>query len=181
VAIEKRYVSRVDYTESFAYASTKLGYGAEKLGKVDIKLGERLIDTLTRLVEKVEDRNYFEIYTENSEEGWGRLKASDTLKDDGRMRAGLGFYAGFFHGRVIAGRHDPLVVVSFRGEIIPPPEGYDSAFEQAVIHAVSDHNVLFGEGTNKFDESYMRGLRQANAGHLSYDASTTDDDDDQPG
>ncbi|MFJ1231642.1 hypothetical protein [Yersinia proxima] len=57
MTIEKRFVSRVDYTESFAYASTQLGYGVEKLGKMNINLGERLIDTLTRLVEKVEQRN----------------------------------------------------------------------------------------------------------------------------
>ena len=67
MAIEKRFVSKVDYTENFAYASTKLGYGIEKLGKMNINLGERLIDTLARLVEKIEQRNYFEIYTESSE------------------------------------------------------------------------------------------------------------------
>lgn len=176
MAIEKRFVSRVDYTESFAYASTKLGYGVEKLGKMNINLGERLIDTLTRLVEKVEQRNYFEIYTESGEEGWGRLKASDSLKDDGRVRAGLGFYAGFFHGRVIAGKDDPLVVVSFRGEIIPPPAGYDSAYEQAVIHAVSDHKVLFAEGDDKYDEQFMRDLRQINSKYLSIRGKMPDDD-----
>ena len=88
---------------------------------MNINLGERLIDKLVRLVEKIEQRNYFEIYTASSEPGWGRLKASDLLKDDGRIRAGLGFYAGFFHGRIIAGKNDPLVIISFCGEVIPPP------------------------------------------------------------
>ncbi|MBS0900158.1 hypothetical protein [Pantoea dispersa] len=175
MAIEKRYVSRVDYTVSFAEASIKLGYGKEKMGEMNLRLGEKLIDTLIRLVDKVERRNYFEIYSDD-EEGWGRLKASDSLKKDGRVRAGLGFYAGFFHGRVIAGTKDPLVVVSFRGEIIPPPEGYHSAYEQAVIHAVSDHNVLFAEGDLKYDEQYMRDLRQKNSQILDINAKTPDDD-----
>lgn len=174
MAIEKRYVSRVDYTESFATASTHLGYGAQKLTKMNFTVGERLVDTLVRLVDTVEQRNYFEIYTEPDEKGWGRLKASDSLKDDRRSRAGLGFYAGFFHGRVIAGKDDPLVIVSFRGEIIPPPEGFDSAYDQAVIHAVSDHNVLFAEGNDKYDEKHMRDLRQENSTFLSMFGKTSD-------
>lgn len=176
MAIEKRFVSRVDYSVDFAYASTLLGYGSEKLGKITITLGERLVDTLTRLVEKVEARNYFEIYTESDEEGWGRLKASDSLKGDRRARAGLGFYCGFFHGRVIAGKHDPLVVISFRGEIIPPPEGFDSGYEQAIIHAITDHAVLFANGDAKYNDVLMRDLRQANSTILSIRSNTTGDE-----
>ena len=105
----------------------------------------------------------------------GRVKASDSLIEDGRERAGLGFYTGFFHGRIVAGKHDPLVIISFRGEIVPPPTGYASAYEQAVVHAVCDHNVLFAEGDEKYDATYMRNLREKNASLLDIRSPGQDD------
>lgn len=176
MAIEKRFIQRVEFLTDFAYVSTSMGYGKQELGRMNFTLGERLIDTVTRLAETAEERNFFEIYTENNEQGWGRLKATDSLREDGRARAGLGFYAGFFHGRVVAGKHDPLVVVSFRGEIVPPPAGYDSAYVVAVIHAVTDHTILFAEGDDKYDESHMRDLRQQNSNALKYLGSIPDDE-----
>ncbi|OAT76772.1 hypothetical protein A9B99_22730 [Mangrovibacter phragmitis] len=105
MAIEKRFIQRVEFMIDFAYASAKMGYGKQEFAQMNFTLGERLIDTVTRFADTFEARHYFEIYTENDEKGWGRLKATDSLKEDDRARAGLGFYAGFFHGRVIAGKN----------------------------------------------------------------------------
>lgn len=176
MAIEKRFIQRVEFLTDFAHVSTSMGYGKQELNKMNFTLGERLIETVLRLADTAEARNFFEIYTENSEQGWGRLKATDSLREDGRERAGLGFYAGFFHGRIVAGKHDPLVVVSFRGEIVPPPAGYDSAYEIAVIHAVTDHRILFAEGDDKFDASHMRHLRQQNSDTLNFLGPVSDDE-----
>ncbi|ADP12008.1 hypothetical protein EJP617_23270 [Erwinia sp. Ejp617] len=63
------------------------------------------------------------------------------------------------------------------GEIIPPPAGYQSAYHQAVIHAVSDHKHLFAEGDDKYDSQLMRDLRQKNSGILNITAPTELADD----
>nr|WP_168371143.1 hypothetical protein [Erwinia sp. Ejp617] len=115
MTLEKRFVAKVDFSTDFAYSSASLGYKKEQLATQDTFLNERLIDTVVRLSQFIEKRQYVEIYTEKGYGGWGRLKASDSLREDGRERAGLGFYAGFFHGRAKAGKDDPLVVFSFRG------------------------------------------------------------------
>lgn len=82
----------------------------------------------------------------------------------------------FFHGRVEAWKNDPLIVISFRNEIIPAPDGFDKGFELAVIHAISDHDTLFGEGWEKTFPDHMRTKRKQNATILSFHADINQPD-----
>ena len=129
---------------------------------------------LVRLQEKWEHDNCIVVYDHDDDKSWGRVKASDSKED-----AGINWYFGFFHGRIQAWKNDPLIVISFRDEIIPSPEGYDKGFELAVIHAISDHPILFGENWEKKLPDHMRAKRQKNSNVLNYfaDVNSSDSDD----
>lgn len=180
MTIEKRYISRVELSIDFAYASTRLEYGADKLNKMDFTLGESPLQTVIRLAEFLEKRHFIEIYSGDDAPGWGRVKAMNTFEtDNSRLAAGIGFYTGFFHGRIKTGKADPLIVLSFRGQILDIPVGYDSAYELAIFHAVSDHKVLFGEGEEKYSAQLMRDKRHHNSNILNFTVPLKNDSSDQ--
>ncbi|MBP2167596.1 hypothetical protein J2125_000788 [Erwinia toletana] len=171
MAIEKRFIAKVEFSEEFAYASARLEYGTEKMHKMNFTLGETLLQTVIRLTDHIEDTHTISLYSGDDSPGWGRVKAMDTFEAaDGRVAAGIGYYVGFFHGRIIAGKHDPLIIVSFRGKMVDIPIGYDSAWEVAIFHGVSDHKVLFGEGSEKYDEDFMRKKREKISDILNFHA-----------
>lgn len=173
MAIEKRYISTVEYSTDFATASLEFGYNSDKLQKFNKVTTESLLDTVVRLGSFCEQRNFVEIYSEPDSCGWGRFKATDSID-----APGIGFYTGFFHGRIIAGKNDPLIVVSFRGELVDIPDGYHSAYETMVFHAVSDHDCLFGDETEKYDRDHMRRLRQDVSKTLNHNAKIVGDSED---
>ncbi|SSG29132.1 Uncharacterised protein [Klebsiella pneumoniae] len=173
MGIEKRYITKAEFSEDFVKASEDFKYGYDVISKVNVKTGQSILRYAVRLQQKWNDENCILIYDHDDDKLWGRVKASDS-KDD----AGISWYLGFFHGRVEAWKNDPLIVISFRDEIIPAPQGFDKGFELAVIHAISDHPTLFGENWEKKLPEHMREKRKQNAHTLNYfvDVNSSDSD-----
>jgi hypothetical protein len=175
VGIEKRYITKAEFSEDFVRASEDFEYGYDVISKVNVKTGQSILHYAVRLQQRWNDDNCIVVYDHDDDRLWSRVKASDS-KDD----AGINWYLGFFHGRVEAWKNDPLIVISFRDEIIPTPTGYDKGFKLAVIHAISDHSTLFGDGWEKKIPAYMRDKRKENSNILNYFADINSSDSDDP-
>ncbi|EPB4340061.1 hypothetical protein QNZ44_004130 [Enterobacter kobei] len=171
VGIERRYITKAEFSQSFVEASETFNYHHDILAKVNVRTGQSLLHFVARLHEKWNNDQCIDVYDDDSDRSWGRVKATDS-KDD----AGINWYLGFFHGRVEAWKNDPLIVISFRNEIIPAPDGFDKGFELAVIHAISDHDTLFGEDWEKTFPDHMRNKRKQNATILSFYADINQPD-----
>ncbi len=168
--IEKRYISKVELSEYFPDASEEYGFDHFIMDAKDLFAADTdsLFEKIVKLRMRWLEHNQVEIYKDDSDRAWGRVKATDSSVG----APGLGYYAGFFHGRLKPWKNDPLIVISFRTPVTPIPEGYDSAYDLVVIHAISDHEALFGTEQEKHDREAMRRKRTKNSAILDFDAGS---------
>lgn len=101
MGIEKRYITKAEFSEDFVKASEDFKYGYDVISKVNVKTGQSILRYAVRLQQKWNDENCILIYDHDDDKLWGRVKASDS-KDD----AGISWYLGFFmdelkHGKTI--------------------------------------------------------------------------------
>ena len=119
-------ISRVEIASKFGSTSDQFGFDE---GVVDSY--EYDILDLQELWEK---QGYIEVFDPATHKSvaYGMVKSS--ISDPGAYPA----YDSLFHARVLQEENDPLIIITFKGEIIPQKE-----YEKAVILAMIDHDFMF--------------------------------------
>lgn len=119
-------ISRVEIASKFESTSDKFGFDKEVVDSYE--------DDILDLQELWEKQGYIDVYdpVEHKFVAYGMIKAS--ISDPDASPA----YDDLFHGRVLRNENDPLVIITFKGEILPQEE-----YEKAVILAMIDHDCMF--------------------------------------
>ncbi|MDX5049141.1 hypothetical protein [Vibrio cholerae] len=128
----------------------------------DISLNEYNLDPsayayeLATLSSKWKADGYVEIYEKPSSPKYGQVKSSE-YNDKGHF---IYQYCDVFHGRVIDGQYDPLIVVKFTED----PD--DSNQEYLSLRFLANHAQLFGRKSDKDNRSVLDLLRNTADAHL---------------
>lgn len=119
-------ISRVEIASKFESTSDTFGFDQDVVDSYE--------DDILDLQELWEAQGHIEIFDPASHNfvAYGMVKAS--ISDPGASPS----YDDLYHARVLKQENDPLVIVKFKGEIIPQKE-----YEKAVILAMIDHDYMF--------------------------------------
>lgn len=119
-------ISRVEFSSKFETVSTRFGFDQEVIDSYE--------DDLLDLQELWEKQGYIDVFTSATQcsNRWGMIKSS--VSDPGASPT----YDALYHARVLKSYPDPLIIITFKGEIVP-----DEEYEQAVILAMIDHDLMF--------------------------------------
>ncbi|WP_052119482.1 hypothetical protein [Gallibacterium genomosp. 1] len=131
--ITQRKINDVIISHDFYQLSEKIGYTADIILDYQQEIGQ-LIQTW-KLAKCVE------IYQDNSDYAYGRIK--DTNSTDGSSP----YYIGVFHSRVLPDDNDPLLVLTFSGDVL-------------MIRMFADHDELFGTFQEKHNKSKLKSIKQ---------------------
>ncbi|EOE1185323.1 hypothetical protein [Proteus mirabilis] len=122
--IIKKPISGVDLRASFHLTSQSLGYPSNKQAI--------LMADIATLIAKWRNGLEVEIYTENYEFKYGRIKSS-RFNASGEESV---YYATYFHTRAKPKDNDPLLIITFE-----PVAGQDDFM---FIETIIDHRAYFG-------------------------------------
>ncbi|WP_217550571.1 hypothetical protein [Pantoea sp. GbtcB22] len=119
-------ISRVEISLKFASTSDTFGFDQDVVDSYE--------DDILDLQELWEQQGYIEVFDPiaHSRIKYGMVKPS--ISDPGASPA----YDDLYHSRVLRDENDPLLIITFKGEIIPQKE-----YEKAVILAMIDHDLMF--------------------------------------
>lgn len=119
-------ISRVEIANKFDTTSDKFGFDQDVVDSYE--------DDILDLQELWETQGYIEVFDNavHNRIAYGMVKSS--ISDPGASPA----YDDFYHARVLKDENDPLVIITFKGEIIPQQQ-----YEKAVILTMIDHDFMF--------------------------------------
>lgn len=89
-------------------------------------------------------QGFVEIYSENHEQCWGRIKSSS---DHTSSPGAVPYYIGLFHSRVAKTEVDPLLVLTFDGDVL-------------LVRFMSDHDELFGSVEQKHQPQRLKQMKK---------------------
>lgn len=119
-------ISRVEFSTKFETTSNTFGFDEEVIDSYE--------DDLFKLQMLWEKQGHIEVFDPGSH----RFVAYGMVKSSTSDRGASPAYDDLYHARVLKKEDDPLVIVKFKGEIIPEKE-----YEKAVILAMIDHDTMF--------------------------------------
>jgi len=124
--LAKITISRVEIANKFDTTSDKFGFDQDVVDSYE--------DDILDLQELWETQGYIEVFDNavHNRIAYGMVKSS--ISDPGASPA----YDDFYHARVLKDENDPLVIITFKGEIIPQQQ-----YEKAVILTMIDHDFMF--------------------------------------
>lgn len=131
--ITQRKIKDVIISHDFYLLSEKIGYTADIILDYQQEISE--------LVEGWKQAQQVEIYDDNRDYAYGRIK--DTNSTYGSSP----FYIGVFHSRVLPDDNDPLLVLTFSDDVM-------------VIRMFADHDELFGTFSDKQNKRKIKSIKQ---------------------
>ncbi len=131
--ISQRKIKDVIINHDFYLLSERIGYTA------DIILDYQ--QEIEALVQQWKTAKQVEIYTDNKDYAYGRIK--DTNSTNGSSP----YYIGVFHSRVLPDDNDPLLVLTLNNDVL-------------VLRMFADHDELFGTLKDKPNRNKLKDLKQ---------------------
>ncbi|MGP5513688.1 hypothetical protein [Pseudomonas helleri] len=141
--VKRQTISGVYLHDLFFEISEAIGYTFE--------IADTYREDLKALVSLWTEQGFIEIYSENSDRAYGRVKDSNSAQNSSP------WYIGLYHARLLAtGEDDPLIVIVF--------ETLDEDEQPTVVASLRfmlDHDDMFGaKGREKFNVETMRAIRR---------------------
>lgn len=141
--VTQRKIDNVRLHDLFVLISERLGFEPED---------DSTFDDIEALVHHWTQQGYVEIYEDNADRKYGRVKDSNSTGGSSP------WYIGLFHARLSPkGENDPLVVLSFTDIA---EEGSPPVFD-VVLRFMIDHDSMFGTMADKMNQARMRAIRKA--------------------
>ncbi|MCI0911800.1 hypothetical protein [Pseudomonas putida] len=141
-SVTQQPISSVYIHDLFFEISDEIGY--------DYDTAESYLEHLADLIALWSKQGFIEIYAENADRKWGRIKDSNSVPGS------TPWYTGLYHARIVDNRdNDPLIVVVFEEQ-----SDDDKMNHVASIRFMLDHSDMFGEGGEKFSVEKMRQIRR---------------------
>lgn len=137
--IEVHKVQSVKIHQDFFQLSEKFGYTQDLILEFSNEIAE--------LVELWITNKQVEIYSEDSERQWGRIKDSSGKNSKNLSPGSVPYYIDLFHARVDKTANDPLLLITFEGDDL-------------IIRMFTDHNDLFGSKALKKNPSALKSLKK---------------------
>lgn len=137
--IETRPIQNIKIHQDFFQLSEQFGYTQDLILEY--------INEIEELITLWRSNKYVEIYSENSERQWGRIKDSTGQSSKNPITGAIPYYIGLFHTRVDKLNNDPLLLLTFDNDDL-------------IIRMFTDHNDLFGSKDLKQNHSALRKLKQ---------------------
>lgn len=143
-SIEQIQIAHVDMHGLFFEISLAIGFTMEDI--------EDFEDEISDLVQHWEDQGFIEIYADSKDRKYGRAKEMASVRNS------VPHYLGMYHARVLKGKNDPLLVLTF-----DDVEQDGESITVATVRFMAIHDDLFGpqgKGSPKFNDAQMRAIRQ---------------------
>lgn len=129
----KRVVATVELHKLFREISKQLGFTDQDLARYE--------DNIFDLLELWEQQGFIEIYEQDFERAFGRIK------DSSRALGAIPWYLDLYHAR-ISENNDPLLVLR---------QDNQNSFS---IRFLTDHDMMFGSAEQKHHRKLMALIRQ---------------------
>ncbi|HBP5426599.1 TPA: hypothetical protein L6B64_07070 [Pseudomonas aeruginosa] len=139
-SIIRRNITGVELSHLFFEISNEIGYTHDIAGTY--------VTHLQDLMDLWAEQGFVEIYSDDADRAWGRVKDSNSV------RGSTPWYMGLYHARIQRGENDPLAVVVFEQQTEEGVSGH-----KASIRFMLDHDDMFGVGSEKFNPARMREIR----------------------
>jgi len=141
--VKRQEISGVYLHDLFFEISAAIGYTFE--------IADTYREDLKALVSLWTEQGFIEIYSENSDREYGRVKDSNATQNSSP------WYIGLYHARLLAtGENDPLIVIVF--ETLDENEQPTTV---ASLRFMLDHDDMFGAtAREKFNVDTMRAIRR---------------------
>lgn len=139
----QKIIAHVELHELFFVISEAIGFTVEDIEDYE----EEIID----LVEHWREQGFIEIYTDDADRKYGRVKHMASVNGS------VPWYLNLYHSRVVKGDNDPLVVLTFDETV-----QNGKTITVASIRFLAIHDDLFGPLGNKsvkFNEQQMKNIR----------------------
>ena len=141
-SVLQQQISGVYLHELFLEISDALGYSLQAV--------ESYRDDIAALIELWTQQGFVEIYTQNADRKYGRVKDSNSVPNSSP------WYIDLYHARLLAtGENDPLIAVVF--------ESIDEDGQShpvASIRFMLDHDDMFGAMNHKLKPAMMTAIRR---------------------
>lgn len=135
--ITKKNIQDVRIHSDFFLLSRQFGgYQAEVIAQYQ--------DEISSLVELWKKEQFVEIYSENHERKWGRIKSSS---DNTSSPGSVPYYIGLYHSRVLKNQYDPLLVLTFEKEAL-------------LVNFFTDYNAIFGSLELKHQPQKLKAIKK---------------------
>ena len=149
--VKSQKISGVSIHDLFFEISAAIGYTYE--------IAETYLDDIEALVALWTKQGFIEVYAENADRQYGRVKDSNSAPNSSP------WYIGLYHARLLpSGDNDPLVVIVF--DKLDEENGEVSVV--ATLRFMLNHDHMFGvEGSReKFNIDAMRVIRKRIDGYI---------------
>ncbi|NBI13166.1 hypothetical protein GVX81_05985 [[Haemophilus] felis] len=138
MTIEKIVITEAKIHALFVEISKELGFSDDDILHHSANIAD--------LIEMWTEQKFIEVYKENIDRVFGRIKDSSLAK------GAVPYYLGIYHARVDKNNeNDPLIVLTFRSE------REDNIAE---IRFMATHDILFGTVSDKLFQQRMKAIRQ---------------------
>ncbi|MFC0309943.1 hypothetical protein ACFFHK_09560 [Gallibacterium trehalosifermentans] len=137
--LERKHIKFVEIHHLFTEISLALGFTQQ-----DIELHST---NLVELITLWQQQEFVEVYVENKDRLFGRVK------DSSLSYGASPYYIGLYHARLTYTENDPLVVLTF---------DYEDNPEQTTVSVrfMINHDTLFGTKEEKFIQQRMKDIRK---------------------
>lgn len=143
MSIQRKNLSRAEFRLSFERNARAFGFNEARI--------DPLLPNISGLVAMWRNNRYVDIYQQGDKQQWGMIKPS---KRDNRGRI-IQYYIDFYHGRVISGKPDPLLLLTFEDVEGDP-------YPWLILESLINHDQFFGRhGMAKRLQHYLDNLRRA--------------------
>lgn len=137
--IEIRQIQNVKFHQDFFPLSEKFGYTQDLIFEY--------LNEIEELVALWTSNKQVEIYSEDSDRKWGRIKDSSGKNRKNPLPGAIPYYIDLFHARVDKAENDPLLLITFENDDL-------------IIRMFTDHNDLFGSKDLKQNYDALRKLKK---------------------
>lgn len=142
MALNKKIeISKIEISDNFDKTSDYFGYDDDTRDSYD----EDVLKWRTHW----ESKGYIEVSMNCS--------SYPLLKDSNSTEGSSPSYIGLYHAQVDPDYYNPLIVITFRNYIIK-----NEKYEKAVIETLISHADMFGDRTQKKDNTILKALKNRN-------------------
>lgn len=137
--LERKHIKFIEIHRLFTEISLELGFSEQEIETHSANLAE--------LVSLWEEQKFVEVYVENKDRLFGRVK-------DSSLSFGASpYYIGLYHARLSYTENDPLIILTFEYEDNPE-------LTSVSVRFMIDHDTMFGSKEEKYIQQRMRAIRQ---------------------
>lgn len=129
---------------------------SRELGNYQADVIAQFQDEISALVAFWKNQQFVEIYSENHERQWGRIKSSS---DNTTSPGAIPYFIGIFHSRVLKDEVDPLLVLTFEEDAL-------------LVNFFTDHDTLFGSLSLKHQPQKLKTIKKKISDWLFGDGSS---------